>query len=170
MEECKQSRMGWLYFSPSRRVAISDAVKHAHRRLALSIAGLAEYVRRVRCRAPFNRRIKAAPNWASPNQGTHSLATARNSVYCVNHFFANLDHMERSLMRKITAILAAALLTLGSTTLMTNAQTQGPLASSLNAQAQNATIIHKASCRGWGGCGPGWHRVCGPYRCWCAPC
>ena len=51
-----------------------------------------------------------------------------------------------------------------------NAQTQG--ASSLNAQAQNATMIHKAACNGFWGrwCPPGRHRVCGPYRCWCAPC
>jgi hypothetical protein len=73
------------------------------------------------------------------------------------------------LMRKITMTLAAAVFVLGSMTLA-DAQTQG--ASSLNAQAQNATIIHKTACGGvWGRwCPPGRHRVCGPYRCWCAWC
>ncbi len=71
-------------------------------------------------------------------------------------------------MRKVTMTLAAALFVLGSAA-MANAQTQG--ASSLNAQARNATIIHQAACGGWGRwCPPGRHRVCGPYRCWCAPC
>ena len=50
-------------------------------------------------------------------------------------------------MRKITMTLAAAALVLGSLA-VANAQTQG--ASRLNAQAQNATIIHKAACGGWG--------------------
>jgi hypothetical protein len=72
------------------------------------------------------------------------------------------------MMRKVTLTLAAALFVLGSAA-MANAQTQG--AASLNAQARNATIIHKAACGGWGRwCPPGRHRVCGPYRCWCAPC
>jgi hypothetical protein len=76
---------------------------------------------------------------------------------------------KEDLMRKITMTLAAAIFVVGSMT-VANAQTQG--ASSLNAQAQNATIIHKAACGGvWGRwCPPGRHRVCGPYRCWCAPC
>jgi len=47
-------------------------------------------------------------------------------------------------MRKITMTLAAAIFVVGSVGLA-NAQTQG--ASSLNAQAQNATIIHKAAMR-----------------------
>jgi hypothetical protein len=75
---------------------------------------------------------------------------------------------KEDLMRKITMTLAAAALVLGSVALA-NAQNQG--ASTLNAQAQNATIIHKTACFGWGRwCPPGRHRVCGPYRCWCAPC
>jgi hypothetical protein len=72
-------------------------------------------------------------------------------------------------MRNITMTVAAAAFVLGTMGLA-NAQTQGAL--SLNAQAQNATIIHKAACNGfwvrW--CPPGRHGVCGPYRCWCAPC
>ena len=58
-------------------------------------------------------------------------------------------------MRKITMTLAAAALVLGSLA-VANAQTQG--ASSMNAQAQNATIIHKAACGGWG-------RWCPPATC-----
>jgi len=74
-------------------------------------------------------------------------------------------------MRKLTVGLATALFVLGSMALSANAQTQTQGASSLNAQAQNATIIHQAACRGFGRwCPPGRHRVCGPYRCWCAPC
>ena len=72
-------------------------------------------------------------------------------------------------MGKLAMTLAAAVLILGSVSLAANAQTQG--ASSLNAQAQNATIIHKTACGGFGRwCPPGRHRVCGPARCWCAPC
>jgi hypothetical protein len=52
---------------------------------------------------------------------------------------------KEDLMRKITMTLAAAIFVVGSMT-VANAQTQG--ASSLNAQAQNATIIHKAACGG----------------------
>lgn len=72
-------------------------------------------------------------------------------------------------MRKITMTLAAAALVLGTMGLA-DAQTQG--ASTLNTQAQNATMIHQAACNGFWGrwCPPGRHRVCGPYRCWCAPC
>jgi len=74
-------------------------------------------------------------------------------------------------MRKITLTSAAALLVLASMA-VANAQTQAPGASNLHAQAQNATPIHKAACGGvWGRhCPPGRHWVCGPYRCWCAPC
>jgi len=49
-------------------------------------------------------------------------------------------------MRKVTLALAAAIFVVGSMSLA-NAQTQG--ASHLNAQAQNATIIHKAACNGF---------------------
>src|SRR5271163_2874406 len=75
---------------------------------------------------------------------------------------------EENYMRQITVSLAAAIFVLGSMALA-NAQTQG--ASSINAQAHNATTVHKAACYGWGRwCGPGTIRRCGPYRCWCAPC
>lgn len=37
--------------------------------------------------------------------------------------------------------------------------------------AANFTPRHEAACRGFGPyCGPGFTRVCGPYRCWCRPC
>lgn len=73
-------------------------------------------------------------------------------------------------MRKLTFTLAAAAFALGLTALTVNAQTQG--ASILSAQVKNATIIHKAACgpRLFAACPWGTHRVCGPYRCWCAPC
>ena len=71
-------------------------------------------------------------------------------------------------MRKITMTLAAAVFVLGSMALA-SAQTQAPGASNIQAQAQ--TSVHKAACFGWGRwCPPGRHRVCGPYRCWCAWC
>jgi hypothetical protein len=72
-------------------------------------------------------------------------------------------------MRKLTITLAAAALVLGSMALTASAQPQS--ASSVHAQAQNVTPIHKAACFGVGRwCPPGRHHVCGPYRCWCAPC
>jgi hypothetical protein len=72
-------------------------------------------------------------------------------------------------LRKLAFTLAAAGLVLGSVALTAQAQTQG--ASTLNGQAHNATIIHKAACGGFGRwCPPGMVRTCGPYRCWCRPC
>jgi len=74
-------------------------------------------------------------------------------------------------MRRITLTFTAALFVLGTMALAANAQTQAPGAASLNAQAQNATIVHKAACGGWGRwCPPGRHHVCNPWHCWCAPC
>ena len=72
-------------------------------------------------------------------------------------------------MRKLTLTFTAAMLMLGTMPIAANAQSQG--AASLYAQLQNATPIHQAACRGFGPyCGPGFTRVCGPYRCWCRPC
>ena len=72
-------------------------------------------------------------------------------------------------MGKLAITLAAAALMLGSLAWSADAQTQG--AASIHAQAQIATPIHKAACGGPGRyCPPGRHRVCGPARCWCAPC
>jgi hypothetical protein len=81
------------------------------------------------------------------------------------------DNQGEGLMRRLTTTLAAAAFVLGSMALSASAQTQQAGASSLQSQAQNATPIHKAACDGWDqGCPPGKHRVCAPYRCWCARC
>ena len=60
------------------------------------------------------------------------------------------------------AIAMAGALVLASVAFAAQAQTQG--AGTMKTQAQNATIIHKTACP------PGMRRVCGPARCWCAPC
>jgi Ni/Co efflux regulator RcnB len=74
-------------------------------------------------------------------------------------------------MKRLTITLAVAALALGSMALSASAQNQQRGAASLGSQAQNATPIHQAACRGFGRhCGPGFHWVCGPARCWCAPC
>jgi Spy/CpxP family protein refolding chaperone len=75
------------------------------------------------------------------------------------------------LMRKLTMTLTAAALILGAMAVGANAQTQSSGAASVHAQIKNATPIQEAACRGFGPyCGPGFTRVCGPYRCWCRPC
>jgi hypothetical protein len=72
-------------------------------------------------------------------------------------------------MAKLAITLTAVALLLGSGAW--TAQAQNPGAGSIQAQAQTATMIHKAACFGFGRwCPPGMRRVCGPYRCWCAPC
>jgi Spy/CpxP family protein refolding chaperone len=75
-------------------------------------------------------------------------------------------------MRKITMTLAVAAFAIGATALSAQAQTQASGAAHLNAQAQNATIIHEAACHGWGAhCPPGRTWTCNGYgRCWCRPC
>ena len=41
----------------------------------------------------------------------------------------------------------------------------------LPATAKNYSPVETTACYGWGPyCLPGRHRVCGPYRCWCARC
>ena len=72
-------------------------------------------------------------------------------------------------MRKITMSVATAVFVLGSMTLA-NAQTQVPGASSIQAQAQLSTSIHKTACFRWGRCPPGRHWVCSRYHCGCAWC
>jgi hypothetical protein len=74
-------------------------------------------------------------------------------------------------MSKYFVSLAAAALLLGAVAFGAQAQTLTSGAAHLNAQSQNATIIHKAACGGPGAhCPPGRHWVCGPNHCWCAPC
>jgi hypothetical protein len=76
--------------------------------------------------------------------------------------------MKEAQMGKLAIGLAGALM-LVSVAFTAQAQTQG--AGSIQTQAQNATIIHKTACAGFGRwCPPGMRRVCGPARCWCAPC
>jgi hypothetical protein len=76
-------------------------------------------------------------------------------------------------MTRLVLTFAAAALMLGSLVLNASAQTQNTGAASFHAVARNATpIVKEAACNGaWGRwCPPGRHRVCGPYRCWCAAC
>jgi hypothetical protein len=76
-------------------------------------------------------------------------------------------------MTRLALTFAAAALMLGSLALNAGAQTQNTGAASFHALARNATpIVKEAACNGaWGRwCPPGRHRVCGPYRCWCAAC
>jgi hypothetical protein len=75
-------------------------------------------------------------------------------------------------MRMLSATLAAAAI-IAVSTLAWNAQAQTWRGSAdLKGTAQNFTPIQKAACGGvWGRwCPPGRHRVCGRWRCWCAPC
>jgi hypothetical protein len=73
-------------------------------------------------------------------------------------------------MRKLTMTLTAAAMILATMAVGANAQSQG--AASLHAQIKNASPVKEAACGGRFGpyCGPGFTRVCGPYRCWCRPC
>ena len=72
-------------------------------------------------------------------------------------------------MKKFTLTLAATALVLGSMALSASAQTQG--AAGMKALHDATPIVKQAACRGFGPyCGPGFTRVCGPYRCWCRPC
>jgi hypothetical protein len=73
--------------------------------------------------------------------------------------------------RKVIMLAGAAALTIGALVSGADAQIErGPAA--LAAQAQNFTPVEKAACGPhWGRfCGPFHHRVCGRWRCWCAPC
>ena len=82
---------------------------------------------------------------------------------------SSLATQEESLMRNVTMTLAAAVFVLGSMTLV-NAQIQAPGASSIQAQAQQATPIVRAACFRWGRRPPGRHWVCSRYHCGCAYC
>jgi len=73
----------------------------------------------------------------------------------------------RNFIIAVAAMAAMALLV--SPTMEANAQTSRGMAA-LKTVSQNFTPIQKAACFGWGACRPGFHRVCGPRRCWCAPC
>lgn len=74
-------------------------------------------------------------------------------------------------MRRLIFVLAAmaAVLLVASPTMDASAQVSRGMAA-IKTTAKNFTPIEKAACFGWGHCRPGFHRVCGPRRCWCAPC
>ena len=77
------------------------------------------------------------------------------------------------MMNKLAITVAAAALMLGAMAGTADAQTQSAGAGSVHALTRNMTpIVKEAACNGFWGpwCPPGRHRVCGPYRCWCAPC
>ena len=76
-------------------------------------------------------------------------------------------------MSRLAITFAAAALMLASMAWTADAQTQSAGAGSFHALARNMTpIVTEVACNGFWGpwCPPGRHRVCGPYRCWCAPC
>lgn len=72
-------------------------------------------------------------------------------------------------MRKVTRILAIALLIAGSAALTADAQTSRG-AANISTAARNFTPIDQVACVGWGRCAPGYRMVCGPFRCWCRRC
>src|SRR5678816_799454 len=66
---------------------------------------------------------------------------------------------QRDLTFSFFAIVAAAFVTLSAQ------------ATPLPAPAKTYSPVEKIGCRGPGAyCPAGRHWVCGPYRCWCAPC
>jgi hypothetical protein len=74
-------------------------------------------------------------------------------------------------MSRLVVILAATMAILSAGSLASNAETtRGAL--SLRTTVQNFTPIEKAACGPNVGrwCGPFHTRVCGRFRCWCAPC
>ena len=72
-------------------------------------------------------------------------------------------------MRKLIVTLAATMVV--AAVPLWQAQTASWRDPGVAATTKNFTPIEKAACRGWGPfCPPGRTRVCGPVRCWCAPC
>jgi predicted small secreted protein len=72
-------------------------------------------------------------------------------------------------MRKVTRILAIALLIAGSAALTADAQTSRG-AGNISTAARNFTPIDQVACVGWGRCVPGYRIRCGLFRCWCVRC
>jgi hypothetical protein len=77
-------------------------------------------------------------------------------------------------MRRLTMILAAAMLVLGTTAMMTGADGKPMGASSVGQAVKNFTpLIKEAACNGRTGhcgCGAGWISSCGNRCCKCVPC
>jgi hypothetical protein len=75
-------------------------------------------------------------------------------------------------MRKLAIALgmAAVVVIAGSLAWKADATTLSSGAVQLPSAAKNYSPVEKAGCRVRGWCGWGWHKVCGPLRCWCVPC
>jgi len=75
-------------------------------------------------------------------------------------------------MRKMAIVFAAtaAVLCVGSLTWNAAAQTTRG-AEAISKAITNYGLVEKAACYHWGPwCPIRHHRVCGRWRCWCAPC
>src|SRR5262249_46619513 len=82
---------------------------------------------------------------------------------------AHPANLGRKLIRKVSLILAIALLFAGSAALTADAQTSRG-ANNIAGAAQNFTPIEPEACRGWGPyCRPGFVGVGGGSRCGCRP-
>jgi len=76
-------------------------------------------------------------------------------------------------MRRTAIVLAASTALMFGGSLIGQAQAQMERGSAaLSETAKDYTPIAKAACGGhWGRhCPPGYHWVCGRWKCWCAPC
>ena len=75
-------------------------------------------------------------------------------------------------MRKLAIALGvtAAVLLAGSLSWKADATTLSSGTLNLPSAAKNYSPVEKTGCYRVGRCGLGWHRVCGPLRCWCVPC
>jgi hypothetical protein len=76
-------------------------------------------------------------------------------------------------MRNLAIVLTATLAVLFVGLLALNAEATTVTGSAVfGAKAKNySPMVQETACRGWGPhCPPGFHWVCGPRRCWCAPC
>jgi hypothetical protein len=75
-------------------------------------------------------------------------------------------------MRKLAIAIAVSAAVIGAGFFAWNAEaTTSTGAAPLGATAKNYSPVKKAACVRWGRhCPPGFRWVCGPARCWCAPC
>jgi hypothetical protein len=74
-------------------------------------------------------------------------------------------------MRKLAITLAAALvMVLGGLLVWKADATTLSGSHSMPPLTNNFSPVEKVGCRGPGRCPYGLRWVCGPYRCWCAPC
>ncbi len=75
-------------------------------------------------------------------------------------------------MRRLAIALGvtAAVLFAGTFMWKADATTLSSGTVNLPSAAKNYSPVEKTGCRRPGWCGLGWFRVCGRWRCWCAPC